>query len=87
MNRVISSFFIDDTVVDAKRIELFTIIDDFIRKNLMIMVDTLLNGHRIKDELEKFIEIRGISNRIVRDNEIEFTSAAILKSNHERKVR
>ncbi len=64
-----------------------TVVDDFSRESLGIIVDRSLNGHRVRDELEKIIEVRGMPGRILSDNGTEFTSTAILKWCHEKGLR
>jgi len=54
---------------------------------LEIVVDTGLNGKRVKETLERLIEIRGKPERILSDNGTEFTSTTILKWCHEKGVR
>lgn len=79
--------FVHDATADGRRIRLLTIVDDFTRENLAIVVETSLNGKRVRDELEKVIEIRGIPGRILSDNGTEFTSTTILRWCNERGVK
>lgn len=70
--------FVHDALADGRRIRLLTIVDDFTRESLGIVVDTSLNGRRVRDELQKVMEIRGMPERIVSDNGTEFTSTSTL---------
>lgn len=79
--------FVHDALADGRRIRLLTIVDNFTRESLKIVVDTSLNGHRVKTELEQLIEMRGMPERILSDNGTEFTSTAILKWCQEKSVR
>lgn len=79
--------FVHDATADGRRIRLLTIVDDFTRENLAIVVETSLNGQRVRDELEKVIEIRGMPGRILSDNGTEFTSTTILRWCNERGVK
>jgi putative transposase len=87
INQEWSLDFVHDALANGRRIRLLTIVDDFTRESLKIVVDTSLNGHRVRDELEKIIEDRGMPDRILSDNGTEFTSTAILKWCHEKGVK
>lgn len=87
INQEWSLDFVHDALACGRRIRLLTIVDDFTRESLKVEVDTSLNGHRVRDELEKVIEMRGLPGRILSDNGTEFTSTAILKWCHEKGVK
>lgn len=70
--------FVHDTLSDGRKIRLLTVIDEFTRECLQIVVDTSLNGRRVTKELEKIIEQRGKPEMIKSDNGTEFTSNAVL---------
>ena len=63
-----------------------TIVDNYTRECLKIVVDTSLNGMRVKRELDKIIEERGKPEAIQSDNGTEFTSNAILKWSEEKQI-
>jgi putative transposase len=71
--------FVHDALSDGRRIRLLTIVDEFTRECLQIVVDTSLNGRRIRKELEHLIEQRGKPEMIKSDNGTEFTSNVILR--------
>ena len=79
--------FVHDATADGRRIRLLTIVDDFTRESLKIVVDTSLNGKRVRDELAEIMEVRGMPGRILSDNGTEFTSTVILKWCHEKGVK
>lgn len=86
-NKEWSLDFVHDVLACGRRIRLLTIVDDFTRESLKIVVETSLNGQRVRDELEKVIEERGLPERILSDNGTEFTSSTILKWCHEKGVK
>lgn len=71
--------FVHDALSDGRKIRLLTIIDEFTRECLQIVVDTSLNGRRVSKELEQLIEQRGKPEMIKSDNGTEFTSNVILR--------
>lgn len=58
---------------------MLTVVDDFTRECLALVVDTSLSGRRVARELEAIVARRGKPRTIVSDNGTEFTSMAILK--------
>jgi putative transposase len=87
INQEWSLDFVHDALADGRRIRLLTIVDDFSRESLKIVVDTSLSGQRVRDELAELLETRGMPGRIISDNGTEFTSTAILKWCHEQQVK
>lgn len=79
--------FVHDALADGRRIRILTVVDDYSRESLKLVVDTSLNGARVRDELMELIAQRGMPGRILSDNGTEFTSTAILKWCHEQGVR
>jgi putative transposase len=71
--------FVHDALADGRKIRLLTIIDEFTRECLKIVVDTSLSSKRVCRELEELIEERGKPRLISSDNGTEFTSNNILK--------
>lgn len=71
--------FVHDALADGRKIRLLTIIDEFTRECLKIVVDTSLSGKRVCRELDYLIEQRGKPKLIVSDNGTEFTSNSLLK--------
>ena len=71
--------FVHDVLESGRRIRMLTVVDDFTRESVKIVVDTSLNGRRVCEELEQVIEARGKPDRILSDNGTEFTSMTILR--------
>ena len=71
--------FVHDTLYNGRKIRLLTIIDEFTRECIDIVVDTGIGGERVKRELERLIELKGVPKKIRSDNGTEFTSNAILE--------
>lgn len=78
--------FVSDALATGRRIRLLTVIDEYTRLCLGIIVDTSLSGQRVARELDKMIEANGIPERILSDNGTEFTSHAILRWSEEKSV-
>ena len=66
-------------VTDGRRFGILAVVDDFSRKNLVLVADTSLSGHRVVRELDRIITERGAPKTVVSDNGTEFTSMTILK--------
>lgn len=66
--------FVHDGLVDGRRIRCMTILDDYSRECLNIVVDTSLNGQRVCEELAMLMSFRGKPEKIIPDNGTEFTS-------------
>jgi putative transposase len=69
--------FVSDATITGRKFRVFTIVDDFTRESLALIVDTSLSGARIARELESLIAIRGKPEVITCDNGPEFTSKAL----------
>ena len=70
--------FVADTLVSGRRFRILTLVDDFTRECLGLVVDTSLTGLRVARELDRIAELRGYPCMIVSDNGTELTSNAIL---------
>lgn len=75
--------FVSDALADGRRIRILTIVDDFTRECLKMVVDTSLSGKRVVRELSSLVADKGIPKAITSDNGTEFTSNAILKWSQE----
>ena len=78
--------FVSDALVTGRKIRLLTVIDEYSRKCLGIVVDTSLSGSRVARELDKMMEEYGKPEGVLSDNGTEFTSHAILQWSMARKV-
>jgi putative transposase len=75
--------FVSDALADGRRIRILTIVDDFTRECLKMVVDTSLSGKRVIRELACLVTDKGTPEAIVSDNGTEFTSHAVLKWSQE----
>jgi putative transposase len=78
--------FVSDALADGRRIRILTVVDDFTRECLKMVVDTSLNGKRVIRELSHLVADKGFPKAIVSDNGTEFTSHAVIKWFQECKV-
>jgi putative transposase len=78
--------FVMDTLVSGRRFRILTLVDDFTRECLGLVVDTSLTAPRVVRELDRIVETRGCPRMIVSDNGTEFTSNAILAWQQDRDV-
>ena len=61
--------FVSDTLISGRRIRILTVVDDFTRECLALVVDTSLSGARVARELDAIIAFRGMPPlMIVSDN-------------------
>jgi putative transposase len=70
--------FVMDTLASGRRFRILTLVDDFTRECLALIVDTSLTARRVLRELDQIIESRGCPRMVVSDNGTEFTSNAVL---------
>jgi putative transposase len=78
--------FVADTLVSGRRFRILTVVDDFTRECLALVVDTSLTGLRVARELDRIAELRGYPCLVVSDNGTELTSNAILAWQQQRGV-
>jgi putative transposase len=78
--------FVSDALADGRRLRILTIVDDFTRECLKMVVATSISGARVARELSDLLVKRGIPDTILSDNGTEFTSNAILKWSHENQI-
>ncbi len=79
INQIWSLDFVSDALSDGRRFRILSVIDQYSRECLGLIVDTSLSGARVARELTKLMSARGTPDVIVSDNGTEFTSKAILK--------
>jgi putative transposase len=77
---------VTDTLVSGRRFRILTLVDDFTRECLGLVVDTSLTGLRVVRELDCIVELRGRPQMIVSDNGTELTSNAILSWQQEHDI-
>jgi putative transposase len=56
------------TLVSGRRFRILTVVDDFTRECLALVVDTSLTGPRVVRELDRIVESRSGPRMIVSDN-------------------
>src|SRR5271163_4999310 len=78
--------FVTDALASGRRFRILTLVDDFTRECLGLVVDTSLTGLRVARELDRIAELRGYPCMIVSDNGTELTSNAILAWQQQRGV-
>jgi len=78
--------FVSDALASSRRFRILTVVDDFSRECLALVVDNSLSGVRVARELDLIVEIRGRPCMIVSDNGTELTSRAMLEWQQERRV-
>lgn len=64
--------FMQDRLMNGRKIRTFNLIDDFNREVLAIDIDTSLSGERVKRILERVIEMKGKPRQVRSDNGPEF---------------
>jgi putative transposase len=78
--------FVSDTLASGRKFRMLTVVDDFSRECVALVVDNSLSGIRVARELDQVLEMRGTPCMVVSDNGTEFTSRAILAWQEERGV-
>jgi putative transposase len=70
--------FVSDALANSRKFRILTVVDDFSRECLALVVDNSLSGIRVARELDRIVEMRGAPCMVVSDNGTELTSRAIL---------
>ena len=78
--------FVADALASGRRFRILTLVDDFSRECLGLVVDNSLSGIRVARELDRIVEMRATPLMVVSDNGTELTSRAILAWQEERGV-
>jgi putative transposase len=78
--------FVSDALACSRKFRILTVVDDFSRECLALVVDNSLSGTRVARELARLIQIRGKPYMIVSDNGTELTSRAILAWQQDHRV-
>jgi putative transposase len=78
--------FMSDALASSRKFRVLTVVDDFSRECLALVVDNSLSGIRVARELTRIIETRGAPCMVVSDNGTELTSQAILQWQEEHSV-
>ena len=78
--------FVSDALANSRKFRILTVVDDFSRECLALVVDNSLSGVRVARELDQIALMRGAPCMVVSDNGTELTSRAILGWQEERGV-
>lgn len=78
--------FVADALASGRRFRILTLVYDFSRECLGLVVDNSLSGIRVARELNRIVEMRATPLMVVNDNGTELTSRAILAWQEERGV-
>jgi putative transposase len=70
--------FMSDALACSRKFRILTVVDDFSRECLALVIDNSLSGLRVARELDRIVEGRGVPCMIVSDNGTELTSHALL---------
>lgn len=76
-NHVWSYDFVHDRTADGRPIKILTLIDEYTRECLSLLVGRKLNSHNVLDELSNLFLTRGVPEHIRSDNGPEFTATAV----------
>lgn len=86
LNESWSMDFVSDALYDGRRFRVLTIVDNFSRESLGMLVDQKITGEQVSLFLTKLGYHRGVPRSIRVDNGPEFISKALDKWAYERKV-
>jgi putative transposase len=78
--------FMQDTLGDGRVIRLFTVVDDFTRACVLLVVDFALPALRVIRELDRVGQTTPLPDTLVCDNGAEFTSQAFDRWAHEHSI-
>ena len=79
--------FMSDALACSRKFRILTVVDDFSRECLALVVDNSLSGIRVARELDRVVETRGKPCMVVSDNGTELTSRAMLGWQEDRGVQ
>ena len=77
MNDSGSMDFVSDSLFDGRRLRALTMVDNFTRESLAIVVDQGIKGEQVVDVLDRIVAERGAPKSIRVDNGPEFVSKAL----------
>jgi len=78
--------FVSDSLFDGRRLRALTIVDNFTRESLAIVVEQGIKGEQVAAVLERIVAERGLPKSIRVDNGTEFVSKALDRWAYERGV-
>ena len=86
LNESWSMDFMADGLYNGRRFRVLTIVDNFSRESLGILVDQKIRGEHVAGFLDSIVQQRGLPKSIYVDNGPEFVSKALDKWAYEKKV-
>lgn len=86
-NQHLSMDFVEDRLINGRKIRTLTIVDNFTRECPALEVDTSLGGRRVVRVLERLAERHGAPEAITIDNGTEFDSKVMDEWAFNRKVK
>jgi putative transposase len=78
-NQVWAYDFVFDRAANGQQLKCMTVIDEYTRECLSILVDGRIRSGKIVDELSRLVSLHGAPKYIRSDNGPEFVSTAVLK--------
>jgi putative transposase len=78
--------FVNDRLVNGRKIRILNVVDTFTRECLWIEVGPALSGERVTNVLDFLVHLRGKPQSITTDNGSEFTGRALDKWAYDHKV-
>ena len=78
-NQVWAYDFVFDRAANGQQLKCMTVIDEYTRECLSILVDGRIRSGKIVDELSRLVSLHGAPRHIRSDNGPEFVSSAVLK--------
>jgi putative transposase len=85
-NQVWAMDFIDDRLMDGRKLKSYTLIDEYTKESLAIVIDTSIGGQRVVQVLDQVAGLRGYPQSIRSDNGPEFTCKALFSWTDSNKV-
>jgi len=76
-NEVWAMDFIEDRLMDGRKLKAYTLIDEYTKESLAIEIDTSFGGQRVVQVLELVAQVHGYPKAIRSDNGPEFTGKAL----------
>jgi len=76
-NEVWSMDFVMDALADGRRLKMLTIVDDFTKESIDVVVDRSIPGAYVVRALERAVRFRGVPKAIRTDQGPEFTGKAL----------
>jgi putative transposase len=79
--------FVSDQLTDGRRLKLMTVVDEYTREALRVVVSRSIRGDDVTRELEGIVAERGMPEEIQSDNGTEFTSNAVQEWAYRRGIK